>query len=111
MKNKKEDKKKDEIKEDKQKTEYAGIDFSEETKRLNRVVGQVEGIKKMLESQRTLNDVLIQCKAVHSALKSVEQRLLKSHLGHVLDEVAKSDKKKSRSERLAELEELYKHVG
>lgn len=111
MKNKKEDKHKDEKKDDKHKEAYEGIDFSEESKRLNRVVGQVEGIKKMLTEQRKLDDVLIQCKAVHSALKSVEQRLLRAHLGHALDEVVKLEKKKTRAEKLAELEDLYKHVS
>ncbi len=109
MKNKKDEKYKD-WRDDK-KVEYTGIDFSEESKRLNRVVGQVEGIKKMLEDQRKLDDVLIQCKAVHSALKSVEQRLLRAHLGHALDEVAKMEKKKTRAEKLSELEDLYRHVS
>lgn len=115
MKNKKEEKNKDYRKEDKKdekhKIEYEGIDFSDESKRLNRVLGQVEGIKKMLHEQRKLDDVLIQFKAVHSALKSVEQRLLRAHLGYALDEVAKLEKKKSRAEKLAELEDLFRHVN
>ncbi len=112
MKNKKEDKHKDEKhKDEKSKAEYATIDFSDESKRLNRVMGQVEGIKKMLEDQRKLDDVLIQCKAVHSALKSVEYRLLRAHLAQALDEVARLDKRKTRAERLAELEDLYKHAN
>ena len=111
MKNKKEDKHKEEKKEEKLKVEYSTIDFSDESKRLNRVVGQVEGIKKMLEDQRKLDDVLMQCKAVHSALKSVEQRLLKAHLAFALDEVARLEKRKTRAEKLSELEDLYKHVS
>lgn len=112
MKNKNKEEKWDEKHKDgKHRHEYDGIDFSEENKRLNRVLGQVEGIKKMLHEQRKLDDVLIQCKAVHSALKSIEYRLLRAHVEHVLDEASRMEKRKTRAEYLAELEELYKHAN
>ena len=91
--------------------EYAHIDHSDEVKRLNRIVGQIEGVRKMLEGQRKLEDVLIQCKAIHSALKSIETRILKAHLDVALDEIVKIDKKKNRAEKVAELEELFKHAS
>ena len=87
------------------------VDHSDEIKRLNRVVGQIEGVRKMLEDQRKLEDILMQCKAIHSALKSVEMRILKTHLNVALDEIVKIDKKKNRAERVAELEELFKHAS
>ena len=87
------------------------IDHSDEIKRLNRIIGQIEGIRKMLEHGRKLEDVLIQCKAIHSALKSIETRILKSHLEVALDEIVKIDKKKNRAEKVAELEELFKHAS
>ena len=90
------------------KNEGNGIDHSDEIKRLNRVIGQVEGVRKMLDESRDLGDVLAQCKAVHSALRSIESRILKSHLEHVLDEVVKLEKKKSREQKVAEIEELFK---
>lgn len=94
----------------KKKIEAATIDHSDDIKRLNRVVGQIEGIAKMLEGGRKLDDVLMQCKAVHSALKSVEIRIIKAHLEQVLDEVAKQEKKKNREQQLSELENLFKHA-
>ena len=98
---------------DKTKTraEYARIDFSEETKRLNRLVGQIEGIRKMLGNQRKLGDVLAQCKAVHSALRSIESRILTAHVEVALDEVVKLDKKKQRTEKISELEELFRQAS
>jgi CsoR family transcriptional regulator, copper-sensing transcriptional repressor len=95
----------------KNKVAYTTIDLSDETKRLNRVIGQIEGIRSMLKDQRRLDDVLMQCKAVHSALKSVETRIVKAHLEATLDEVAKIDKKKNRAEKLAELEDLFKQAS
>ena len=88
----------------------SAIDHGDEVKRLNRVVGQIEGIAKMLEGGRKLDDVLIQCKAVHSALKAVELRIVKTHLDQVLNDVAKLDKRKNREQKLEELENLFKHA-
>jgi DNA-binding FrmR family transcriptional regulator len=95
----------------KRKAEYAQIDNESEIKKLNRVIGQVEGIRKMLEEHRKLEAVLIQCKAVHSALRSIESRIFKGYLEVSLDEIMKLDKKKNREEKVAELEDLFRHAS
>ena len=43
-----------------------------EIPRLNRAIGQLEGIKKMIEEQRYCPDIIVQLKAVRSAIKHVE---------------------------------------
>lgn len=110
---KKKDKKQEKHRDDKHRDEIkkSSVDHSDEIKRLNRVMGQVEGVRKMLDEQRDLGDVLVQCKAIHSALKSIETRILRSHLEVELDEIAKQDKRKSREQKLAALEELFKHAN
>lgn len=85
-------------------------DSDGEVKRLNRIIGQIEGIKKMLESERALDDILIQCKAVHSALKSIESRLLKTYLDVAVNDIMKAEKKKSREQKVSELMDLYRPV-
>lgn len=102
----KKDKKKN--KDKKSKREF---DFTDEVKRLNRIIGQFDGIRKMLEEGRKLNEILMQCKAVHSALRNIESRVIKAHLEAALDEVANLDKKKNRAEKVAELEELFKQAA
>lgn len=87
------------------------LDFSDEIKRLNRVIGQIEGIQKMLESGRKLDDIITQCKAIHSALSSVEGRVFKVFLEAALDDVVKIDKKKNRAEIADELEALFKKAA
>ena len=47
---------------------------------LNRAIGQLEGIKKMIEEQRYCPDIIVQLKAVRSAIKHVESNILKTHL-------------------------------
>lgn len=102
------DKDKEREKEKRRAAEYSQIDHKGETKRLNRVIGQIEGVRKMLDEQRKLEDVLIQCKAIHSALKSVEARIVKAHLEAALDEIVRLDKKKHRREKVERLEEIFK---
>ena len=48
--------------------------------RLNRIIGQVNGISKMLEDNRYCGDILTQVAAVESALQSFGYVVLKEHL-------------------------------
>lgn len=49
-------------------------------KRINRIEGQVRGIKQMLENDRYCGDILIQISAIDKSLKSLGNEILKSHL-------------------------------
>lgn len=48
--------------------------------RLNRIEGQVRGIKKMVESDTYCTDILIQVSAVNAALNSFSKVLLGNHI-------------------------------
>lgn len=48
--------------------------------RLNRIEGQIRGIKKMIENDAYCNDVLIQSAAVNSAIHSFNKTLLNYHI-------------------------------
>lgn len=48
--------------------------------RLNRISGQINGIKNMIETDRYCDDILIQLVAVDKSIKSLANKLLKSHL-------------------------------
>lgn len=50
------------------------------TNRLNRIEGQIRGIKKMIEEDRYCNDILIQLLAVENSVKSLSNQLLETHL-------------------------------
>lgn len=49
-------------------------------KRLNRAIGQLNGIKNMIDDNRYCGDVLVQLAAVESAVRSVSSMLLQDHL-------------------------------
>lgn len=48
--------------------------------RLNRISGQIGGIKKMLENNAYCTDILIQVAAVNAALNSFNKELLSEHI-------------------------------
>ena len=48
--------------------------------RLNRIEGQVRGIKNMLECDAYCTDILIQVSAVNAALNSFNKELLANHI-------------------------------
>jgi len=75
-----------------------------EIPRLNRTIGQLEGIKKMIEEQRYCPDILIQLKAVRSALKKIESNIPTTHLNHC---VANSlSNKEDAEQKIAEIKKL-----
>lgn len=49
-------------------------------KRLNRAIGQLNGVKDMLDDNRYCGDVLIQLAAAESAVHNVSALLLQDHL-------------------------------
>lgn len=60
--------------------------------RLNKILGQVKGISKMVDENRHCNDILIQISAVDNSLKSLGNEILKSHLKTcVVDEIKKDN--------------------
>ncbi len=50
--------------------------------RLNRIEGQIRGIKKMIESEAYCNDILVQSSAVSSAISAFNRELLKQHISN-----------------------------
>lgn len=49
-------------------------------KRLNRAIGQLNGVKAMIEDNRYCGDVLTQLAAAESAVRSVSALVLQNHL-------------------------------
>lgn len=48
--------------------------------RLNRIEGQIRGIKKMVEEDRYCDDILIQLSAVNKSIKSLANYILENHM-------------------------------
>ena len=76
--------------------------------RINKVVGQLNGIKKMIQDKRYCPDIITQLKAVSSACQSLEIIMLQKHLESCVIEAFNSKNKKKQSEKIQELTDLYK---
>lgn len=61
-------------------TPRSELDRKQLENRLNRVIGQLNGIKKMLDENRYCGDVLTQIAAAESALQSIGYIILKDHM-------------------------------
>ena len=48
--------------------------------RLNRIEGQIKGVKKMISEDAYCNDVLVQLSAIENSVKSLSNLLLEKHL-------------------------------
>ncbi len=61
-------------------------------KRLNRVEGQIRGVKGMIERDAYCDDVLNQIAAARAALKSISSLLLESHIhGCLVDKIRRGE--------------------
>lgn len=60
--------------------------------RLNRIDGQVHGIKKMVAEDKYCDDILIQLSAVNKSIKSLANYILEDHMYNcVLNDVEKGN--------------------
>lgn len=79
-----------------------GDEYNDLIKRLNRIEGQVRGIRRMIEEDRYCVDVMTQASAVEAAVKAFNTALLKQHIKScVVDDI-----KSGNDEAVAELCEL-----
>ena len=72
--------------------------------RMNRLIGQMNGVKKMIEENRYCDDILIQLSAVNKAIKAVANNLLDNHMHTCLIENIQSGK----MEIIDEIVDLFK---
>ena len=48
--------------------------------RLNRIEGQIRGVRKMISDDAYCNDILIQLSAIENSVKSLSNQMLENHL-------------------------------
>ena len=76
--------------------------------RLNRIEGQIRGIKGMVEKDTYCSDILNQVLAVKSALDSVNKILLENHINNCLVEKIKNEDEEVLSELMSILKKMIK---
>ena len=84
-------------------------DHSKEITRIKRIIGQLEGVQRMIEEGQYCINILNQTKAISSAVHSLEAALLEKHLQHCVKGAmcSKSDEK-NQDEKIEELMTLFR---
>lgn len=67
-----------------QQVHYHHVNKKNVIHRLSRIVGHIEGIKRMIEGETDCSDVLIQISAVRSALNNAGKIILADHINQCL---------------------------
>ena len=76
--------------------------------RLNRIEGQVRGIKRMLAEDAYCTDILIQVSAINAALNSFNKILLSEHIRTCVAEDIRQGKDETIEELVLTLQKLMK---
>jgi DNA-binding FrmR family transcriptional regulator len=79
-------------------------------KRLNRIEGQVRGLAKMVDDDRYCIDIVTQISAVRTALRRVEEEILRDHVAHCVEHAISSGDKADQRRKIAELMEVVGRV-
>lgn len=75
--------------------------------RINRIIGQLEGIKRMVDDDRYCGDILIQLSASDKAIKSLASIVLDNHMHScVLNSVKEGD-----TSKIDEIVELFRRFS
>ncbi len=78
-------------------------------RRLNKIEGQVKGIKRLVEEDTYCVDVMNQISSVHETLRSVGKILMRDHLQHcVTDALRDGDESKAEKTYQEMMDLIYK---
>jgi len=83
-------------------------DHSKEIHRINRISGQLEGIKRMISQTEYCPKIITQIQAVRAALKSLESIILEKHLETCVQAAFNSKDQKEANAKMAELIALFR---
>ena len=81
------------------------MNHKDQITRMNRIAGQVAGIKRMIEEERYCLDILLQLRAVRAAVKKVEGNILQRHMQHCVAEAL--GESPEAQQKVAELQKLF----
>jgi DNA-binding FrmR family transcriptional regulator len=75
--------------------------------RLRRIEGQVQGIQRMVEEDKSCVDILLQLTAVRGAVGQVEKLLLGQHVESCVAEAVRASSSRDRQRKMEELLEVF----
>lgn len=79
--------------------------------KINRAIGQLDGVRKMIEDNRYCVEILQQLKAARSAIKTIEQNVLNRHMQMCLLNAAKNQNEEEILTKIEELQKIIKNYN
>ncbi len=92
----------------KRKKERSSDEYKLLMNRLNRIEGQIKGVKSMLENDAYCPDILIQVSAINAALNSFNKVLLTNHIESCVIDDIKADREGTVEELVSVLQKLMR---
>ena len=78
--------------------------------RINRIMGQLKGVEKMIVEKKYCMDILQQTRAATSAINFLKNNILNKHIDHcVTDAIKKNNKEKKK--KISEIQDLLKRIN
>lgn len=90
------------------KKERSEEEYKKLMNRLNRIEGQIRGIKGMVERNAYCTDVLIQVSAINAALNAFNKELLANHIRTCVAEDIRAGKNETIEELVTTMQKLMK---
>ena len=75
----------------------------EQLERLNKIEGQIKGVRKMIDERRYCIDIILQIKAIGGGLDKIRLGVLESHIHHCVKESAEANNPTMLEEKVLEL--------
>ena len=88
--------------------ERSGQEYKSLINRLNRIEGQVRGVKSMVEKDAYCTDILVQVAAVNASLNSFSKELLASHIRSCVVNDIRDGKEETIDELVATIQKLMR---
>lgn len=76
--------------------------------KINRVVGQLEAVKRMIDDGKYCPDIMSQLRAARNAVKAIELGVLETHMSACVSDAIAQKNKNLKDERLREIMSLLK---
>ena len=75
--------------------------------RVRRIKGQMDGVERMIEEGRYCPEILVQTRAIASAIRGLEKQLLERHLHHCVAQAFTQPDESIRDEKVEELLDIF----
>ena len=80
--------------------------------RLRRILGQIQGVQRMVEEEKYCVDILLQISAVQGALEQVSKILMTRHIQTCVQYSLRAGSERERSQKIDELVRVFtRHSG